>query len=658
VLLPGVRLQGRSVHLLRTERRTAPADLRERLADLPAQQWARSLRLRRRGADEPSAWRLAPEATRGMLQAVRLPVLAMAVGLAACAPAGAGGRMETTTTTTSAATRALHALFDEEWEYDLRDQPTWASGIGDRRYDDRWPDVSLAAYARRDAHDREVLEKIARVPRDGLSREDALSLEMFRYKYEHAVQGQRFRTWLLAINQMWGVQTADQLADDLSFDTAKHYADWNARLRAFPAYVKQTIELLTEGARAGMTHPRLVMRRVLAQIDGQIAADPGRSGFLKPYAKGKGGPAIPERASLEAEAKRLVAEAVVPAFRDLRAFFEATYLPACKPEVGAWQLPDGAALYAWRVGEETTTAMTPDEVHAVGLHEVARIRGEMERVKAAAGFTGSMKDFFVFLRTDRRFFYTTGAELLEAYRGVAKRVDPELVRIFRRLPRTPYGVTPVPDAIAPDTTTAYYREPAADGSRAGTYYVNLYKPEARPKWEMMALTLHEAVPGHHLQIALALEEQGIPKFRRHAYYNAYLEGWALYAESLGDELGLYDDPYAKFGQLTYEMWRAVRLVVDTGIHHLRWDRQRAIDFFMENAPKAELDVVNEVDRYIVWPAQALAYKIGELRIRELRRKLGRDLGARFDEKAFHDAVLREGAMPLDVLERVVTEGMR
>ncbi len=566
-----------------------------------------------------------------------------------------GGKTTTNAAATSnATTRELHALFDEEWEHDLKEAPTWASGIGDRRYDAFWPDVSLAAYARREAHDREVVARAKRIARAELSGEDALSLDLFLYKYEHAIEGQPFRLHLLPINQRGGIQTADELADDLSFETPKHYADWNARLRAFPVYMQQTIELLAEGIRVGITHPRVVMQRVVAQIDAQIV-DPKKSRFLTPYKKGR---AVPEREALEAEAVRLVADGVVPAFRALRAFFVEQYLPACKDGVGAWQLPSGEATYAYLVREETTTHMTPDEVHAVGLREVARIRAEMETVKTRAFFTGSMKEFFAFLRSDPRFFYKTGPELLEAYRAISKRIDPELVKVFGRLPRTPYGVLPIPEAIAPDTTTAYYREPAADGSRAGTYYVNLYTPEARPKWEMMALTLHEAVPGHHLQIALALEEQGIPKFRRHGWYNAYLEGWALYAESLGEEMGLYDDPYSKFGQLTYEMWRAVRLVVDTGIHHLKWDRQRAIEFFMENAPKAELDIVNEVDRYIAWPGQALAYKIGELRIKEMRKKKEQELGPRFDEKAFHEAILKSGPMPLDVLERQVAEAMR
>jgi uncharacterized protein (DUF885 family) len=557
-------------------------------------------------------------------------------------------------------TRRLHALFAEEWETDMREHPVWASELGDMRGAGRWDDVGLAAQARRDAHDKDVLARLATISRAELSREDALSYDLFRHRYEEAVAGQPFRLYLFPINQRSGIQAADEVADALPFATTKDFENWNARLASFPKYMDQTIELLNEGVRTGMTHPKVVMQRVLGQLDKQIVSDPTKSPFFEPYQKaaaatGTTSVSPADRERLAGDAKRLIASAVVPAFEKLRAFWTATYLPACKDEVGAWQLPNGRALYAYLARVYTTTNLTPDEVHAIGLREVARIRGEMEAVKAKAGFKGSLKELLTFLRTDPSFYFKDGAELLAAYRSLAKSIDPLLVKVFRKLPRTPYGVSSIPEHIAPDTTTAYYRPPAADGSRAGTYFVNLFKPEARPKWEMTALTLHEAVPGHHLQIALAMEQEDLPQFRRHADYTAFIEGWALYAESLGEEMGVYDDPYSKLGQLIYEMWRAVRLVVDTGIHHLKWDRQRAIDFFLENAAKSELDVVNEVDRYIAWPGQALAYKIGELEIKKLRKQETERLGARFDLKAFHEAVLRSGPLPLDVLAREVRE---
>ncbi|HEY6462289.1 MAG TPA: DUF885 domain-containing protein [Polyangiaceae bacterium] len=579
--------------------------------------------------------------------------LLVLAGMASCSPAAAPANPNAShRAAPDTATAALHTLFDAEWDQTLHDDPVYASRLGDHRFDDRWPDESLAAHERRAAHDRDVLARLRRMDPAAFSPEDRLSFELLVRDRSDRVEGQPFHLDLLAIDQNGGVQDAEDIADALPFATVTDYANWNARIRGIPAYVDQVIELLREGVREHIVHPRVVMERVPAQIDRQLVSDPAKSPFFAPYGRVPASMPAADRDRLAAEARAAIASGVVPAYSRLREFFVGEYLPACFPTVGAWQLPRGDEAYAYLV-RSRTTHLRPAEIHDLGLREVARIRGEMLSVMQATGFKGTLGGFFAWLRTDPQFFYADPRALFEAYAATAKRIDPRLVLEFRTLPRTPYGVEAIPPAVAPDTTTAYYREPAADGSRAGTFFVNLYEPESRPRWEMMALALHESVPGHHLQIALADEQTGLPAFRRHATWTAFTEGWGLYAESLGEPMGLYDDPYARFGQLAYEMWRALRLVVDTGMHAMHWDRARATTYFLENDPKTQLDVVNEIDRYAVWPAQALAYKVGQLEILRLRDEARAALGERFDVRDFHDVVLRDGAMPLDLLEERV-----
>jgi prolyl oligopeptidase len=547
----------------------------------------------------------------------------------------------------------LHALFEAEWEWTLQENPTRASRLGDLRYNDRWPDVSLEAIRRCHARRQKVLRALDEIDPHALSKADKIHYRLFRREYELAVESYPYRWYLLPMTQRDGIQDASSLADSLRFEKPRDFDDWIARLRRLPVCLDQTIGLMREGAAAGMVHPKVAMQRVPGQIRRQVVDDPAESLFFKPFIE------MPEqiepsrRNRLVEAARKAIADDVVPAYERLLEFFEGEYLPACLDQVGIWQMPRGRELYALKVRQFTATDLAPEEVHRIGLKEVERIRGEMQKVLDEVEWQGSFQEFLEHLRSDPKFYYDNPAELLKTCRAVCKRIDPGLVKLFHRLPRIPYGVEPVPMHLAPDTTTGYYRPPAADGSRAGTYFVNLYKPESRPTYEIEVLSAHEAVPGHHLQIALAMELEDLPKFRRYGGDAAFVEGWALYSESLGDELGLYQDPYSKFGQLTYEMWRAVRLVVDTGIHHLEWTRSQAIDFFCANTPKPLLDVENEVDRYITWPGQALAYKIGELKIQGLRARAERELGDKFDVRDFHDVVLGSGAVTLDVLEENV-----
>lgn len=553
------------------------------------------------------------------------------------------------------ATKALHALFDREWEYTMRESPTWASNLGDLRWNTQWDDVSPAAQDRRAAHDAEVMKELAAIDRMSLSSEDRTSYDLFERGLKLSVENHALRFHLIPLTQREGIQTADELTLSLQFKTVKDYEDWIARCRSFPKHVDQTIALMREGIAQHMVQPKIVMERVPAQIAKQITSDPTQQPFYKPFAKMIVAIREPDRSRLQREAVRAIAQSVVPAYRKFAAFFEKEYLPACYDDVGAWQMPDGGKKYAFLCRKHTTTDLTPQEIHDIGQSEVKRISAEMEKVKARVGFKGSMAEFFNDLRTNPKFFFKQPADLLKAYEDMAAGIEAKLPKLFNTLPRTQFVVEKIPDKIAPDTTTAYYRQPSADGSRPGAFAVNLFKPETRPKWEMMALTLHESVPGHHLQIALAQEQKNLPTFRRHLECTAFVEGWALYSEWLGEAMGAYDDPYDKMGQLTLEMWRAVRLVVDTGIHQFKWTRDDAIKFFRDHAPKTEQDIVNEVDRYIAWPGQALAYKIGQLKIRELRTRAEKSLGNRFDERAFHDAILLGGSLPLSTLERRIDE---
>jgi len=553
-----------------------------------------------------------------------------------------------------AATR-LHQIFDDEWQRTLTENPTQASQLGDRRYNKLWPDTSLNAIRASQAKTRDVLAAARAIDKSRFSDDDKLNFRLFEYQYEADVNEQRFQLHLLPVNQRGGLQDEDSITDVLQFNTIQDYEDWIARLKAFPLYTARTMALMRQGITEKIVHPKIVMQRVPGQIRKQLVDQPQDSPYYKPFRAFAVELTDLEKARLRQEAKSAIESCILPSYRAFLEFVEKEYLPACFDDVGCWQRPDGQNVYSELARRFTTTNLTPQQIHDIGLAEVKRIRGEMEVIRKEVGFEGSFAEFLVHLRTDRQFYYDTSEELLQAYKDCCDRIEPNLPKLFLKLPKTSYDVRSIPDQMAPDTTTAYYRVPAADGSRLGSYFVNLYRPETRPKFEIDALSLHESVPGHHLQIALSMELTDIPEFRRYGGYTAFVEGWALYTEKLGTELGLYRDPYSRFGQLTFEMWRAVRLVVDTGMHSLKWSRQEAIDFFADNSSKAMLDIENEIDRYISWPGQALAYKIGELKIKGLRSRSEQQLGSNFDVREFHDVVLRNGAVPLDVLDELVSE---
>ncbi len=550
----------------------------------------------------------------------------------------------------------LQEFLDLYFEYAMLEFPEFATFIGVPGDHGRWTDNSLAAEERREQEEIRAYEILKSIDREQLEGEDRLNYDLLHHDMGESIAGQKFMNEFLVLNQMNGVhQNISQMTAMMPGRSVGDFENILSRLDGVETLVTNAMERLRMGLEKGVTPPKVTLRDVPGQIEALLTEDPKQSALLASFQR------MPESID-ESERERLMAEAVGiyerelrPSFQALHTFLVDEYIPGARESIATRDLPDGAEWYAFNARQSTTTTMTPQEIHDIGLSEVKRIRGEMDRVIEESGFEGSFTEFTDFLRTDPQFYFETADELLMAYRDIAKRADAKMVSLFGTLPRLPYGIEPVPDFMAPSQTTAYYQPGSLEAGRPGTYFANTYALDTRPKWEMEALTLHEAVPGHHFQIALQQEIEDLAWFRRFGGYGAYIEGWGLYSESLGEEIGFYEDPYSKFGQLTYEIWRAIRLVVDTGMHYLGWSRQEAIDYFIANTGKQEHDIIVEVDRYIVWPGQALSYKIGELKIKELRKWAETELGDSFDIRAFHDVVLGNGALPLDVLEIQVKE---
>jgi uncharacterized protein (DUF885 family) len=584
-------------------------------------------------------------------------------------PRGASGQsMKASSSQTSNEAKRLRDFFAADWKYWMEQYPEFATSVGYPGQNRRWTDDSPGANEARNGHLRQSLKTLDAIDRAKLPAAEKLNFDLYHKLLTNAIEGLRFHNDAMPfasvvvhnlyqpINQREGLaQDIGQIISDMPAESVSDYEDILARLNGLPVVIDQTMALLQEGLRHGDTPPKITLSGVPKQFEDQIFANPMESPLLRAFQKFPVRVPRAEQERLGKEAKAAYSEKVVPAFRKIHDYLASTYIPACRETIAMNALPDGAAHYAYNVRWQTTTDLTPQQIHDIGLSEVKRIRAEMEQVIVQSGFKGTFAEFATFLRTDPRFYFTDAQSLVTEYRDIAKRADPQLAHLFGKLPRLPYGVVPIPAYLAPTQTTAYYQPGSPAAARPGNFMVNTYALDQRPKWEMEALTMHEAVPGHHLQIALAQELEGVPEFRKYVGYTAFVEGWALYSESLGGEIGFYTDPYSKFGQLTYEMWRAVRLVVDTGMHSMGLSREQAIQFFADNTSKTGHDIEVEVDRYIVWPGQALGYKIGELKIKELRATANRELGDKFSERAFHDAVLGNGAAPLDVLEARIKE---
>lgn len=546
---------------------------------------------------------------------------------------------------------SLHALFDRAWEAQLKNEPLYATSVGRHEYNHLLPSISPKDLERRHAESKAVRAELLAIDRAKLPAHEVVNYDMFGERLENDITAFELGDYQITFTSDSGFHTDfSRLAKEVPLATTKDYENYIARLRAWPRYVREQIGHMRTGLRRGMTLPRITLEGFDRTMAAHVVDDPAKSVFWEPFEQFP--PSIPssEHERLRREGRAAIVEGAIAGYRELLEFFRDEYLPGARTTIGASELPNGRAYYAQKIREFTTLDLTPEAIHKTGLAEVERISAEMNAVMKKVGFQGDFAAFLQFLRTDPRFYAKTPEELLARASRIAKRIDGKLPSLFKTLPRLPYTVDPVPPDIAPKYTTGRYVGAPEGSTQPGIYWVNTYKLDSRPLYNLEALTLHEAVPGHHLQVALSRELADLPNFRRFSYLSAFGEGWGLYSEWLGLEAGFYTDPYDNFGRLTYEMWRACRLVVDTGIHSMGWTRQQAIDYMATRTALPLHEVETEVDRYISWPGQALAYKLGELKIKELRKRATQALGTRFDVREFHDVVLGSGSVPLRVLE--------
>ncbi|GAA4349383.1 DUF885 domain-containing protein [Kangiella taiwanensis] len=550
----------------------------------------------------------------------------------------------------------LNEFFEDVQEYRMSQNPVWAARQGDESAKGKLRDVSPQAYQRRKAKLLELINELESIKRENLLADEQISYDMMMTQLKQDVAEIDFKTYEMPLTSEYGfhAQTTN-LANSFRFRTTQDYRDYLELLKAIPTFFEQNVSNMRAGMKRGFTVTKAVLDGYSDSIKVYIKDDATETVWYRPLKSFPETISKEDQEALQKEAADIISATVVPQYQAYLTFFEKEYLPAAKETIAATDYPDGEAFYQNQIKLYTTLDLTPDEIHEIGLSEVARIRKEMEQVIEATGFEGSFEEFLHFLRTDEQFYAKTPEELLKEAAYMSKKMDHQLPKFFGKLPRQPYGVVPVPAEIAPKYTTGRYSGAPIDSTRAGEYWVNTYALEKRPLYNLEALTLHEAVPGHHLQTALAQELTHLPKFRQNTYISAFGEGWGLYSEKLGLEAGFYKDPYSNFGRLTYEMWRAMRLVVDTGMHAKGWSREKAIDMMASNTALSTHNVRTEIDRYISWPAQALSYKLGELKILELREKAEQELGEHFDIRKFHDAVLANGSIPLSVLEDQINQ---